>query len=102
MDRVTSWPVGHCTMYLRHVARCRRGSIGTVSVNSVESDLGCTSRIYFDNMMPMLHNVTLMAQEPCKHNNKCDYSKIKFMFFNHSVIRSLNIVFISAHRVDPG
>ena len=27
--------------------------------NSVESDLGCTSRIYFDNVTLTLHNVTL-------------------------------------------
>ena len=42
--------------------------IGTASANSVESDLGCTSRIYFDN-------VTLTYQKPCQHDNKCDCSK---------------------------
>ena len=45
--------------------------------NSVESDHGCTSRIYFDNagdnVMLTLYNVTLTSQ---KHNNKCDCSKI--------------------------
>ena len=45
--------------------------------NFVESDLRCTSRIYFDNMMLTLHNVTLTSQKPCQHNNKCDYSKKK-------------------------
>ena len=32
-------------------------SIGTASVNSVELDLGCTSRIYFDNVTLTLHNM---------------------------------------------
>ena len=30
--------------------------------NSVESDLGCTLRIYFDNVTLTLHNVMLMSQ----------------------------------------
>ena len=42
---------------------------------SVESDLGCTLRIYFDNVMLTLHNVTLTSQKPCQHNNRCDCSK---------------------------
>ena len=41
------------------------GAIGTASANSVESDLRCTSRVYFDNM-------TLTSQEPCQYNNKFD------------------------------
>ena len=52
--------------------------------NSVKSDRGCTSRIFFDNVTLMLHNVTLTSQKPCQHNNKCDCSKNsrkKFMFF---------------------
>ena len=36
--------------------------------NSVESNLGCTLRVYFDN-------VTLTSHKPCQHNNKCDCSK---------------------------
>ena len=44
------------------------GPIGTVSANSVESDLGCTSRVYFDN-------VTLTSQKPCQHNINCDCSE---------------------------
>ena len=39
------------------------------------SDLRCTLRIYFDNVTLTLHNVTLMRQKPCQHNNKCDNSK---------------------------
>ena len=47
------------------------GPIETASANSVESDLGCTLRIYFDydNVMLTLHNVTLTSQKPCQHNN---------------------------------
>ena len=30
--------------------------------NSVESDIGCTTRIYFDNVTVMLHNVTIAKQ----------------------------------------
>ena len=37
------------------------GSIRTALANSVESDLGCTSRIYFDNLMLMLHNMRLTS-----------------------------------------
>ena len=50
-------------------------AIRTVSANSVDSDLGCTSRIYFDNVTLTLHNVTLTSQKPCLHNNKCDSAK---------------------------
>ena len=46
--------------------------IGTSSANSaksVESDHGCTSRIYFDNagdnLTPTLYNVTLTSQKSC-------------------------------------
>ena len=30
--------------------------------NSVESDIGCTTRIYFDNVTLMFHNVTAAKQ----------------------------------------
>ena len=36
--------------------------IGSASANSVESGLGCTSSIYFDNVTLTLHNVTLTSQ----------------------------------------
>ena len=36
---------------------------------SLESDLGCTSRTYFDNVTLTLHNVTLTSQKSCQHNN---------------------------------
>ena len=50
-------------------------AIGTASANSVESDLGCTSRIFFDNVTLALHNVRLTSQKPCQNNNKWDCSK---------------------------
>ena len=42
--------------------------IGTTctSANSVESDLGCTSRIYFDNVTLTLYNMTLPSQNHAK------------------------------------
>ena len=39
--------------------------IGTALANSVESDLGYESRVYFDN------------QKTCQHINKCDFSETK-------------------------
>ena len=50
-------------------------SIRTASANSMESDLGCTSRIYFDNVTLMLLNVALASKKPFKHNKKCDCSR---------------------------
>ena len=43
-------------------------SIGTGSANSLELDLGCTSRVYLDN-------VTLTSKKPCQHNNQFDCSE---------------------------
>ena len=39
----------------------------TASANSMESDLECTSIVYFDN-------VTLTSQKPYQHNNTFDCS----------------------------
>ena len=50
-------------------------SIRTASVNSMESDLRCTSRIYIDNVTLTLHNLTPTSQKPYQHNNKCDCRK---------------------------
>ena len=49
--------------------------IGTASVNSVESDLGCTLRVYFDNATLTSHNMTLTLQKPCQYNNKLNCSE---------------------------
>ena len=43
--------------------------------NSVESDLGCTSSNYFDNVTLTIHNVTLTSQKLCQYNNKSDCSE---------------------------
>ena len=43
--------------------------------NSLESYLGCTSRIYFDRVVLTLHNAMLTSQKSCQHNNKCDAVK---------------------------
>ena len=50
----------------------RQNATGTASAiarNSVESDHGCISRIYFDNagdnVTLTLYTVTLMSQKPC-------------------------------------
>ena len=47
----------------------RHQTIGTASGNSVESDLGCTSSVYFNN-------VTMTSKKPCQHNDKFDCSEI--------------------------
>ena len=49
--------------------------IVTASANSISSDLECTSRVYFDDVMLMSLNVTLTSQKPCQYNNKFDCSK---------------------------
>ena len=52
-----------------------KNAVGTASVNFVESDLGCTARIYFDNVTLTLHNIILTSHQPYKYNNQCDCSK---------------------------
>ena len=54
------------------LVNCQSELLQPIPRNSVESDLGCTSRIYFDNVTLTLYSVTLTSQKPCKHNNKCD------------------------------
>ena len=39
-----------------------------IPLNSVESHLVCTSRVYFDNVTLVLHNMTLTSQKPCQYN----------------------------------
>ena len=52
----------------------RLNTIRTVSANSVESDLRCTSRVYFHVMLTS-YNVALTSQKQCQYNNKFDFSK---------------------------
>ena len=75
----------HCEIFaIKHGninERCNNGKCTHVGSNRnpVESGDGRTSRIYFDNagddVMLLLHNVTLKLQKPCQHSNKCDCSK---------------------------
>ena len=45
-------------------------SIETASATSVESDLGCTSKFYFDTVTLTPHNMTLTSQKTCQYNYK--------------------------------
>ena len=52
------------------------GAIRTASANSMESDLGCTTRVYFDSVTLKSHNETLTSQKmqkPRQYNNKIDW-----------------------------
>ena len=79
--------------------------------NSVESDHGCTLRIYFDNagdnVMLTLYNVTLTSQKPCKRNKKCDCSKpnglnyVYFVFSTKILLNFLIIRIIDFNRAEP-
>ena len=62
---------------IMHFAEFHLGlhSIETATANSVESDLGCTSRVYFDNVTMTLHNVTRASHNPCQYINKFDCSE---------------------------
>ena len=52
--------------------------------NSVESDHGCTLRIYFDNaddnVALTLYNMTLTSQASCKHCSKTNGSNDVYVF----------------------
>ena len=65
--------------------------------NSVGSDLGCTSRIYFDNVTLALFYVTLTSQKTCQHNNKRDCSKTngyKWIFFQYNLLSIVNFILL--------
>ena len=61
--------------------------------NSVESDLGCPLRVYFDNLMLMSHNVKLTSWKPCQYNNKFDCSETNSYNISQDAINE-NIYFI--------
>ena len=61
----------------------------TASTNSVESDLGCTSRIYLDNVTLTSHNVALTLQKPCQYNNKFDCSETNGYNIQHDAINEV-------------
>ena len=95
-------------MYTISVQFARQSDLPwSIPRNLVESDLRCTSRIYFDdvadNVTMTLHNVTLTSQEPCQHNNKCGYisnftfasaNKQNRAFFVHSTTRNAPYVYL--------
>ena len=66
-------------MHNQHSSVFRGLILWFILLNSVVSDHGCTSSIYFDNACDnvtlRLYNVTLTSQKPYQHNNKCDCSK---------------------------
>ena len=78
-----------CTGNILHIFCDCDGKLAT-SANSVKSDLGCTSRLYFDNVTLTSHNVTLTSQKPCQYNNKLErltiqqdsINEVKVGFFN--------------------
>ena len=74
--------------------------------NYMESDLGCTSRIYFDNVTLTVYNVTLTSQTPCQCNNKFDCSEtngynipqydifsIKYLYSDILLNKNLNFIY---------
>ena len=75
-------PVYGLCQQMRH----RLVSIRTASANSVESDLGCTSRVYFDN-------VALTSQKPCKYNNKFNCSETKSYNIPQDAINEVYVFF---------
>ena len=72
-------------------------SIGTSSansLNSVEPDLICTSRIYFDSVTLTLHNVTLMSQNLA--NTLPSVITATIFFINGVYILSIKYRYIAA------
>ena len=57
------------SMYISFIDSCQSELPRPIPRNSVESDHGCTSRIYFDkagdNVTLTLYNVTITSQKPC-------------------------------------
>ena len=49
----------NCYLIHRTCVRTHLELHGPIPLNSVESDLGCASRIFFDNVTLALYNVTL-------------------------------------------
>ena len=64
----------HVPVLLCTLSKCKEllsaYKLDLLSHELVESDRGCTSRVYFDN-------VPLTSQKPCQYNNKIDWSEKK-------------------------
>ena len=67
-----------------------RNSIRTASANSVESDLGCTLRVFFDNVTLTSHNVMLTSQKLCQSNNMFDCSETNGYNIPEDIINGQN------------
>ena len=72
-------------------------SIGTDSANSVESELGCTSRVYFDNVMLPSHTVTLTSQKLCQYSDKFDCSETNGYSITQDAINEVYVFSIKYH-----
>ena len=59
-------------------------SFGTTSANSVEPDIGCRSRVYFDNVMQK-------SLKPCQNNNKLTVAKKKFPHSTRCYINEVKV-----------
>ena len=80
-------------------------AVGTASTNAVESDLRCTSSIYFDNVTLSLHNVTLTVQLGqynnkfnCSETNGYNIPQMKFQVFFKKI--SLLLYFIEKNPIN--
>ena len=96
-------PVPFCTgfRFLTYSRGCRPKSfrpIGTASANSVESDLGCISRVFFHNVTLASHNVTQTSQRPCQYNNKFDCSDTNGYNIPQDAINEVYVFFSIKYR----
>ena len=66
-------------------------SIGTASANSVESDLGCTPRVYFDYVMLTSHYVMVTSQKPFQCNDKFDCSETNGYNIRHDALNEVYV-----------
>ena len=75
-------------------------AIGTASANSVESDHGCRSRIYFDNVGDnetlTLYKVTLTSQKPCYTITSVIAAKqneVHGFFYSDILLKNINLIY---------
>ena len=86
----------HCSNKTIFTLSTHASTIGTTSANSLDSDLGCTLRVNFDNVTLMSHKVALRSQKPCQYNN-C--SKTNGYNIPHDAINEVYI--FSIKFIDP-
>ena len=71
-----------------------------IPCNSVESDTGCTSRVYFDIVTLTLYDVTPTSQKPCKYNNKLDCSENNPQDAKNELFFQWNIAELNQHATE--